>query len=70
MVGIGKSVVIKKVAQFFHDRQSFRDGVIYLSMRDSYWVNALVFKMHNFVTTKKLVDDDEEQPLVTEKSSS
>ena len=57
MVGIGKSVVIKKVGQFFHDRESFRDGVIHFSMRDRNFVNNLVYIMHEFLIKNKSADD-------------
>ena len=53
LVGIGKSSVIKKVGLFFSQRQTFKDGVIYLSMRDRQFVNILNYKMHAFICQSK-----------------
>lgn len=67
LVGIGKSAVAKRVGLYMSQREAFRDGVMYFSMRDRVFVNDLNFKMHAFIFQKK---PDLDEPILQTRSSS
>jgi hypothetical protein len=58
LVGIGKSALISKVTQFFQTRETFKDGIIYISMRDRQFVNILVFRLDAYIFQHKSESDE------------
>jgi nucleoside-triphosphatase THEP1 len=67
LVGIGKSALISKVTQFFQTRETFKDGIIYISMRDRQFVNILNFRLDAYIFQHKSESDE---PMLLKFSSS
>ena len=65
LVGIGKSAVVKQVGRFFSQRETFKDGVIYFSMRARQFVNILNYKIFSFIFNNKAEDGGQNLPNLT-----